>query len=245
MRNLKLLIEYDGTHFHGWQVQPELRTVQGVMQEVIARVVGHQVRLIGASRTDRGVHALGQVANFRTTSTLPPSTLQRAFNALLPGDVVVKAVEEVPPRFHARFSATGKVYEYRLLLSPWPSAILRHFCWHLPEHLDLDAMRECCKLLLGVHDFSSFQLSGSDTRHPFREVRRAEVLERSPGHVVVTLEANAFLRGMVRSIVGTLVDVGRGRISPEGFREIMEAQDRSRASPTAPPHGLFLLEVKY
>ncbi|HEX16321.1 MAG TPA: tRNA pseudouridine(38-40) synthase TruA [Deltaproteobacteria bacterium] len=245
MRNLKLLIEYDGTHFHGWQIQPDQRTVQGVLQETIAQVVGHRVRLIGASRTDAGVHALGQVANFKTTSKLPPETMQRAFNALLPDDVVVKAVEEVPLSFHSRFRSTGKVYEYRLLLTPWPSAILRHFCWHLPERLDLEAIEQCCRMLLGVHDFSSFQLSGSDTRNPVREVRRAEVHERSPGHVVMVFEANAFLRGMVRSIVGTLVDVGRGRITPEEFEEIMAAKDRSRASPTAPARGLFLVEVKY
>ena len=245
MRNLKLLIEYDGTHFHGWQIQPDRRTVQGVMQEAISRVVGHGVKLIGASRTDRGVHALGQVASFRTSSELPLETMQRAFNALLPEDVVIKGIEEVPRSFHARFSAKGKIYEYRLLLSPWPSAILRHFCWHLPERLNLEAMAECCRMLLGEHDFSSFQLSGSDTRNPVREMRRAEVQERSQGHVVMVFEANAFLRGMVRSIVGTLVDVGRGKISPDEFKEIMAAKDRSRASPTAPAHGLFLVEVKY
>lgn len=245
MRNIKLTIEYDGTDFHGWQRQPKERTVQGVLEEAIAQVLGHRVRLIGASRTDRGVHALGQVANFKTTSKLPPQTMLKAFNAVLPEDVVIREVEEVPLDFHARYRAKSKVYEYRLFLWPVRSPLQRRFSWHIPDSLDIGAMRECCRMLIGTHDFSSFMLSGSDTKNPIREMQRAEILLRPPRHIAFVFEATGFLRGMVRSIVGTLVDVGRGKLNPVQFKEIMEARDRSRASITAPPQGLFLVEVKF
>lgn len=245
MRNVKLTIEYDGTDFHGWQRQPNERTVQGVLEEAIAQVLGHRVRLIGASRTDRGVHALGQVANFKTTSKLPLEAMLKAFNALLPEDVVIREIEEVPLDFHARYGAKSKVYEYRLLSWPIRSPLERRFSWHVADSLDIEAMRECCRMLIGMHDFSSFMLSGSDTKNPIREMRRAEILLRPPHHITFVFEATGFLRGMVRSIVGTLVDVGRGKLNPMQFKEIMEAKDRSRASITAPPQGLFLVEVKY
>lgn len=245
VRNVKLVIEYDGTDFYGWQKQPRERTVQGVLEETIARVLGHPVRLVGSSRTDRGVHALGQVANFTTTSPLPVETMLRAFNALLPEDVAIKGVEEVPLDFHARFWAKSKVYEYRLLLRPIRSPLERRFSWHIPEPLDVAAMVQCCRMLIGKRDFSSFRLSGSDTKNPVREMYRAEVVPRPPHHLLLVFEANGFLRGMVRSIVGTLVEVGKGRITPEDFGRILEARDRSAAAATAPPQGLFLVEVKY
>lgn len=245
MRNIKLLIEYDGTDFFGWQKQPWGRTVQGVLEEAITRILGHQIRLVGSSRTDRGVHALGQVANFKTTSPLPLETMLRAFNAVLPEDVAVKAVEEAPHDFHARFSAKSKVYEYRVLLRPIRSPLERRYSWHVPESLDIDAMAECCQRLIGRLDFSSFRISGSKTKTTVREMYRAEIVLRSPHHLLFVFEANGFLKGMVRSIVGTLVEVGRGKISPEQFVRILEARDRRAAGITAPPQGLFLVEVKY
>lgn len=245
MRNIRLLIEYEGTDFHGWQKQPDQRTVQGVIEEVLERLLGHKVRLIGASRTDSGVHALGQVANFKTTSKFPLPELKRALNALLPEDVVILEAEEAPLDFHARFWAKSKVYEYKIFQRGTRSPFVRRYYWHLPEELDLERMEKCCKLILGTHDFSSFRLSGSDSKNPIRDMLRAEVHRRTPQEVVFIFEATGFLRGMVRSLVGTLVDVGRGKLTLEQFKEILDARDRSKASPTAPPQGLYLVEVKY
>jgi len=245
VRNIKLVIEYDGTDFFGWQKQPGERTVQGVLEEAIARVLGHPVRIVGSSRTDRGVHALGQVANFKTNSHLPVETMLRAFNAVLPEDVAIRAVEEVPLDFHARFSAKSKVYEYRLLSRPIRSPLDRRFSWHVPEPLDMGAMAECCRMLIGRLDFSSFRISGSETKTTVREMYRAEIRPHPPHHLLFTFEANGFLRGMVRSIVGTLVEVGRGKITVGEFSRILEARDRRAAGPTAPPQCLFLVEVKY
>jgi len=244
MRNLKLLIEYEGTAYHGWQIQPGVRTVQGVIEEKLSLLLQHPVRLKGASRTDKGVHALGQVANFFTSNPMDLSTIQRALNALLPPDIVIKEVEEVPTDFHARFSAKSKVYEYWILNRPFPSALWRRFCWHIPQPLELEAMRRCSEILLGEHDFSSFRLSGDKSSHSWRRVLRAR-WRREEELLIFEIEANAFLRGMVRGVVGTLVEVGRGKISPEGFLEILEARDRSKAAATAPALGLILKEVRY
>ena len=245
MRNIKLTIEYDGGIYHGWQIQPGLRTIQGVVLEQIAQITQQKANLIGAGRTDAGVHALGQVASFKTESTIDLLALQRGLNSLLPSDIVVKAVEEVGEEFHARFSARSKVYQYRILNQPYPSAIWRDYAWFIPHELDLPSMQRCGKLLIGSHDFSSFRASGDESRHSIREVISLEIERREGNFVVLTIEANAFLRGMVRSIVGTLVEVGRGKTSIAEFKEIFEAQDRRRGGITAPAHGLFLVEVKY
>jgi tRNA pseudouridine38-40 synthase len=245
VRNIKLTIEYDGGIYHGWQIQPGLRTIQGVVLEQIAQITQQKANLIGAGRTDAGVHALGQVASFKTESTIDLLALQRGLNSLLPSDIVVKAVEEVGEEFHARFSARSKVYQYRILNQPYPSAIWRDYAWFIPHELDLPSMQRCGKLLIGSHDFSSFRASGDESRHSIREVISLEIERRQGNFVVLTIEANAFLRGMVRSIVGTLVEVGRGKTSIAEFKEIFEAQDRRRGGMTAPAHGLFLVEVKY
>ncbi|MBW2040159.1 MAG: tRNA pseudouridine(38-40) synthase TruA [Deltaproteobacteria bacterium] len=245
MRNIKLTIEYDGTAYHGWQVQPGLRTIQGVMREKIAQITQGKVNLIGAGRTDAGVHALGQVTNFHTESNIDLTSLQKGLNSLLPADIVVRGAEEVEERFNARFSANSKVYEYHILNQPYPSAIWRNFAWFIPHGLDLSPMMRCGSVLVGTHDFSSFRASGDESRHSIREVLRLEIERQEGNLIVVVMEANAFLREMVRSIVGTLVDVGRGKISPAEFEEIFQAHDRRRAGMTAPAHGLFLVEVKY
>ncbi|RLB05929.1 MAG: tRNA pseudouridine(38-40) synthase TruA [Deltaproteobacteria bacterium] len=245
MRNVKLTIEYDGTAYHGWQIQPGLRTIQGVMKEKIAQITQEEVNLIGAGRTDAGVHALGQVANFRTSSKINPFSLQRGLNSLLPPDIVIRDVQEAEEGFHARFSARSKVYEYHILNQPYPSAIWRNFAWFVPFELDLSSMRRCAEILIGTHDFSSFRAAGDESRHSIREVLRLEIERRGDSLIVVAIEANAFLREMVRSIVGTLVDVGRGKTSPTEFEEIFRARDRRLAGMTAPAHGLFLKEVKY
>ena len=244
-RNIKLTIEYDGGAYHGWQIQPGLRTIQGVMREQIAQITQKKVNLIGAGRTDAGVHALAQVANFKTESTIDLPSLQRGLNSLLSPDIVVKGAEEVEEGFHARFKARSKTYEYHILNQPYPSAILRDYAWFIHHELDLPSMQKCGKLLIGSHDFSSFRASGDESRHSMREVIRLEIERRENNLVVIVIEANAFLREMVRSIVGTLVDVGRGKTSVSEFKEIFGAHDRRRAGMTAPAHGLFLVEVKY
>jgi len=245
VRNIKLTIEYDGGAYHGWQIQPGLRTIQGVMREQIAQITQKKVNLIGAGRTDAGVHVLAQVASFKTESTIDLPSLQRGLNSLLPPDIVVKGLEEVAEEFHARFSARSKVYEYHILNQPYPSAILRDYAWFIPHELALPSMRRCGKLLIGSHDFSSFRASGDESRHSIREVISLEIERREGNLIVIAIEANAFLRGMVRSIVGTLVAVGRGKTSFSEFKEIFGAHDRRRGGMTAPAHGLFLVEVKY
>jgi len=245
VRNVKLTIEYDGSAYHGWQIQPGLRTIQGVIREQIAQITQQEVNLIGAGRTDAGVHALAQVANFQTESTIDVPSLQRGLNSLLPSDIVITSAEEVQEGFHARFSARCKTYEYRILNQPYPSAIRRAYAWFIPHDLDLPSMKKCGKLLIGSHDFSSFRASGDESRHSMREVLRLEIERRNGNLIVIVIEANAFLREMVRSIVGTLVDVGRGRTAFSEFKEIFQVLDRRRAGMTAPAHGLFLVEVKY
>lgn len=245
MRNIKLTIEYDGSAYHGWQIQPGLRTIQGEMREEIARITQGKVNLIGAGRTDAGVHALGQVANFQTESAVDLTALQRGLNSLLPPDIVITEAEEVGEEFHARFSARSKVYEYHILNQPYPSALLRAYTWFIPHELDLPAMKKCGELLIGSHDFSSFRASGDESRHSIREIIRLEIEQRENDLIVIVIEANAFLREMVRNIVGTLVAVGRGKTSFEEFKEIFAAHDRRQAGMTAPAQGLFLAKVKY
>jgi len=245
VRNIKLTIEYDGTAFHGWQIQPGLETIQGVIRERIAQITQGEANLIGAGRTDAGVHALGQVANFQTASTIDLTALQRGLNSLLAPDIVITGIEEAEEDFHARFRARSKTYEYHILNRSYPSALLRAYAWFIPHQLDLAAMEGCGRLLIGSHDFSSFRASGDESRHSIREVIRLEIERREDDLIVIVIEANAFLREMVRSIVGTLVDVGRGKTSLEEFKEIFEARDRRKAGMTAPAQGLFLVEVKY
>lgn len=244
MRNLRLLLEYDGSAYAGWQVQPSRPTVQGALQAALERLTGAPVKVVGAARTDAGVHALGQVANFKTESPHPCATFRRALNALLPRDIVVREAVEAPLSFDARRSATGKTYRYTLLVRADPSPLHRSFSLHVPPPLDLPAMAKAAGALLGRHDFSAFRSSSCEAPHPVRTVWEARFLEDPPfGHFVISAEA--FLQHMVRSIVGTLLQVGRGRRPPEQVAAILAGRDRARAGPTAPPHGLFLEKVHY
>lgn len=244
MRNIKLLIEYDGTDYHGWQVQPNGRTVQEVLEEKIGIMTRQRVRLIGSGRTDAGVHALGQVANFKTSSAIPPEGFRAGLNSLLPPDIVILEASEAEEAFHAQYWARRKTYRYRILTRQAPSAIHRNFSWHLPRPLDLAAMRRAAEILLGRHDFTSFRGADTDTLNPERKVFRA-AWGTKEDFLHFTIEADGFLKHMVRNIVGTLVDVGQGKSDPEAFRKILAGRDRRRAGITAPPQGLFLLEVAY
>ncbi len=245
MRHLKLLIEYDGTNYHGWQIQPQVRTIQEEIGQKIFQMTGEQVTLLGAGRTDAGVHALGQVASFKTNSKLPLETFFRGLNSLLPPDIVIKSVEEVPEDFHPQFNARNKIYQYVILNRKIPSAIHRHFSWHIPFPLDVSALQQAAACLIGKKDFSSFQAADDEPTYPVREVRRAQWCVREGDLLDFFIEADGFLKHMVRNIVGTLVDVGKGKISVADFQKIIEAKDRRLAGMTAPAQGLFLLAIKY
>jgi tRNA pseudouridine38-40 synthase len=245
MRNIKLLIEYDGTKYRGWQVQPKGPTIQGVLEEKIELLTGNPVRLFGSGRTDAGVHALGQVAHFKTKNPMDISSMRRALNSLLPSDIVIQRIEEVHEGFHARKDSKSKVYEYRILNRNLRSAFQRGYVWHIPQKLNLTEMKKATQSLIGEHDFSAFRTVGSPTRTTVRRVIRAEWKRGRDGLIRFEIEANGFLKQMVRSIIGTLVEVGKGKINDVEFRKILESKDRKKAGPTAPAHGLFLEEVRY
>ncbi len=245
MRNIKLVIEYDGTHYHGWQVQPNALTIQEVMEEKIGIMIQEPVRLIASGRTDTGVHALGQVASFKTSSSIPVNGLRQGLNRLLPKDIVIQSAQEVDENFHPQFGAKRKTYRYVILNREQRSAIYRNYCWHLPRPLDFAALQDASRLLIGKQDFSSFQAADPEPIGPMREVFKAEWSVEKGKFFCFTIEADGFLKHMVRNIVGTLVEVGQGRISREEFSKILWARDRRKAGMAAPPQGLFLLEVKY
>ncbi len=245
MRNIKLTIEYDGTGYHGWQIQPEVRTIQGTLEEKIGVIAGEQISLVASGRTDAGVHALGQVANFKTESRIPLEALKRGLNSLLPDDIAIKRVEVVSHDFHARFSARSKLYEYRIFNSTVSSPMERNFSWYVPERLNLRKMREAARLLLGTHDFSSFRASQSDNLNPVRTLMALEIERKRNKIIEFRMRADAFLKHMVRNIVGTLADVGKGKLHPECVEAILDARDRTHAGMAAPPNGLFLVDVEY
>lgn len=246
-RNIKLVLEYDGSPYHGWQRQQGVLTIQEVLESRLEVMFGAPVSVRGSGRTDAGVHARAQVVNFycRGRGSLGPEELLKGLNSLLPPDIVVLHAEEVDDSFHARFSATSKIYEYRILNRPLPSALDRRFSWHIRRPLDSMPMEECLSGLLGTHDFSAFMASGSSVKSTERCVYGA-VLERpEPERLVFRFEANGFLRHMVRNLVGTLVEVGRGRRTVGEFMDVLASKDRRRAGMTAPAHGLYLMAVKY
>ena len=240
----KLVLEYDGTGYRGWQVQPAARTVQGEVEAALSRILNTPTRVRVGGRTDAGVHARGQVASFRTSRPLDPARFRHSLNCVLPADVSVSDVAEVPDTFDPRSDARSRVYRYRIWNRPYPSALHARFVWHVPRALDRAAMHEAAALLVGAHDFSSFQGADSVERTPWRTVLRSEVA-RDEGFLIYDVEARSFARHMVRNIVGTLVDVGRGALSLDEFSRIFAARDRTRAGATAPPQGLFLVAVRY
>ncbi|MCX7968330.1 MAG: tRNA pseudouridine(38-40) synthase TruA [Armatimonadetes bacterium] len=244
MRHIKLVVGYDGTDFHGFQRQKGLRTVQEELERTLTNLLGHPVSIKAAGRTDTGVHAEGQVISFWTSCPIPVEKLPLALNSFLPADIVAKKATQVSPNFHPRFDATSRIYRYLIDNRPVPSALLRRFAWHIPEPLNVEAMRRAAQFLIGVHDFASFHASGSDLGSTVREMRRI-VVAKGSGIIAITMEANAFLYHMARIIVGTLVEIGLGRRTPEDMRAILEARNRSVAGKTAPPHGLCLMKVKY
>lgn len=244
MRNIKLTIEYDGTNYHGWQIQPNAITIQAAVQEALAKITKTQTQITGAGRTDTGVHAAGQVANFHTHSQMLPTAFQKALNATLPRDIVIIDVEEVSPDFHARFSAVSRTYRYTILNRTYPSAFLHSSAYFFPESIDVQGGNAICRSLVGVRDFSSFQRSGSGRINPICEIYECRCW-REQDLVYFEIEADAFLRGMVRAIVGTILKLHDKEDRVNQLHRILDVRDRSGAGASAPPHGLSLLRVKY
>ena len=251
MRYFKLTIAYDGTDFHGWQIQANKPTVQGELVAVLCRLTQENVQLRGAGRTDAGVHALGQVASFRTQSPLSAGEFQRALNALLPPAIRIVSAEETGPEFSARWSARGKVYRYRLYRGKVVPPMLWRYVLHYPFPLDEQAMKEAAAKFVGVHDFSSFAAStGSEDddkeRNMEREIYSTELKRTDDGEELwFTVHGRSFLRYMVRKMVGTLLEVGRGKLSPSDIDKLYELKDRSKSGPTVPPQGLFMVRVDH
>ncbi|MEX2141557.1 MAG: tRNA pseudouridine(38-40) synthase TruA [Pirellulales bacterium] len=247
-RTLKLTLAYDGADFAGWQSQPELRTVQGTLKTALERIAAEPVNLMGSGRTDAGVHALGQVASFETTSQHSCEVFHRALNAELPEDIAVLAVEEAPAGFHALRSARRKRYRYVIHDSGARDVLARRFCWQLAYQLDDAAMKRAAEALVGTHDFSSFRTGGPKRRSSVRTVFALDIARPHadrPFELYLEVEADGFLYNMVRVIAGTLVQVGRGVETEHWVHEVLESQSRFAAGRTAPPQGLILLWVRY
>lgn len=244
MHNIKLIIEYDGTPYHGWQLQPGLSTIQGELEKALKSILQEKVKLISASRTDAGVHAKGQIANFKANTSIPTNGLMLGLNSTLPRSIAIKSCIRVKSSFQARRTAKQKLYRYTILNSLSPSPLLRNYAYFFPHRLDLMKMRDGAKILIGKHNFSSFCASAE-----IREKRTCQLLSlqiKKRGHLIyIDIEADYFLYNMVRIINGTLLDIGRGKISPKELRKILLACDRRQAGPTLPPHGLCLIKVKY
>jgi len=244
-KNLKLIVEYDGTRYHGWQRQKGYLTIQAIIEDSIRIITGERITLIGSGRTDAGVHALYQVCNFITRSEIGPDPMRRGLNSLLPDDIKIRKIKYVSIDFHARYSVKSKAYEYRILNRRDANLFLRNYTWHIRDELDIDAIRRSLSMLIGRHDFSSFKSSGSANIDPVREMIRAELHGPRQGVLSFLFEANGFLRHMVRNIIGTVVEVGKDKISLDEFQEIFQSHSRINAGIKAPPQGLFLKMVKY
>ena len=244
MRNIKLTIEYDGTNYHGWQIQSNGITVQETIQIALQTLTKTKAQIIGAGRTDSGVHAAGQVANFFTESELTSDSIRKALNSMLPDDVVITDVQDVSPDFHARFSALSRTYRYTILNREFPSAFLGSTTYFFRRLIHIDRIDDICRVLIGKKDFSSFQRSGSERINPICTVFAASCW-RDADLVYFQIEADAFLRGMVRALVGTVLKLQEMPNPNPRFRKILDARDRSAAGASAPAHGLSLIAVKY
>lgn len=261
MRNIKLILEFDGTDFQGWQSQAQgERTVQDTLAACIEQLVGHEVKVMGSGRTDSGVHALGLAASFETDSAHDTDTIRRALNAMLPHDVRVLGAQEATPDFHPVRDALSKRYIYFIANMQKPPAFIRRYAWCVPHELDAQAMRKAAGPLAGTHDFSAFMAAGSDVRSTIRTVSSIAIEESgemgfmgmrlagmAPGDrfISISVEGEGFLKQMVRNIVGTLVEAGKGRLGPAEVSAILESRDRNNAGPTAPACGLFMAQVRY
>lgn len=244
MRNIKLTIEYEGTNYSGWQIQENAITIQEKLEEALEKITGEKVKLVGSGRTDAKVHALGQVANFLTKSSIPGEKYKYALKFLLPEDITIVDSQEVDLDFHARFDATKKTYKYLVYNGELPRAIYRNFSYHVPYPIDIDKMLYASRYFIGTHDFATFMAANSEVNSTIRTIYDITIVRKNE-LVEFTIEGNSFLRNMVRIIVGTLLYVGFGKIDKEQISKIILDKKREGAGPTVPPQGLFLEKVFY
>jgi tRNA pseudouridine38-40 synthase len=245
MRNIKIVLEYEGTAYHGWQRQANGMSIQQLLEEKIGIITREKIKVVGSGRTDAGVHALNQVANFRMESTIGEKNLLDGVNSLLPRDIAIKSLIEVDASFHARRDVISKIYCYQVYNSSVRPAVQRNYSWAVYPPLDVDQMRQAAEMLRGAHDFTSFSTVHTDVKDFTRKIKDINIIQDNSGMIRFLVEADGFLRYMVRTIVGTLVDVGKGKRSAESMASLLDAKDRNQAGMTAPPQGLFLQEVKY
>lgn len=243
-RNIKLTIEYDGKDFGGWQKQPNELNIQGEIERAIKGVTKEDVELYASGRTDAGVHAIGQVANFKTNTSIPIEKIATAINSQLKYSIRIKSAEEVPMEFHSRYNCKEKTYAYVINNEEQASAIFRNLEYHFPKKLDIEKMKKAAKYFVGEHDFSAFKSSGTSSKSSVRKIYSSEVYMYN-GRIIIKLTGNGFLYNMVRIISGTLLEVGLGTINSEDIEKIIESKDRKKAGKTLPPHGLYLIKVEY
>jgi len=245
MRNIKITIEYDGKNFAGWQTQPNKTSIQGEIIKAIKEITGEDVELNASGRTDAGVHAIGQVANFKTESNIDVEKFPYAINSKLPNSIIVKKAEEVEERFHARYNCKGKTYRYIINTSEFPSALNRYREFHISQKIDFERMKTAIRFFEGTHDFKGFKSSGGNLKKTtVRTITKAEI-KKDGSRIIIELSGDGFLYNMVRIISGTILDVGLGKINENDIPKIIESGDRTLAGKTLPPHGLYLVEVYY
>lgn len=244
LRNIKLTIKYDGTHYAGWQYQKNARTVQEAIETVLKKITGEKVNLTGSGRTDSGVHALAQVANFKTRSRLPLKRLYMALNSCLPDDIMVSAVEEAGCRFNAQHDAKSKIYRYTISNNDFVDPFIKRYAARCFYRIDVNTMRKAARCLLGRHDFSSFQTKDGEERDSTRRLKKIKIA-RSGDLIYIEMEADGFLYNMARNIVGTLIEAGRGKMTVRDVRAALDKKDRRSSGPTAPALGLCLMKVRY
>lgn len=244
MKNIKLIIEYDGTNYYGWQKQNDKVTIQGTLEEAVRNLTKEENEVIGCSRTDSGVHARGFVASFKTESTVPPHKFREAINYRLPDDIVVLSSEEVSEDFHPRYLAKGKTYEYTIYNNLVPTALNRTFSYHYKYPLDIESMKEACNFFKGTHDFKAFRSEGSSVKTTVRTIYDLNI-KTEGDFIKISVSGDGFLYNMVRIIVGTLINVGRGKIAPHDIEKIIAGKDRKEAGDCVPAKGLKLVEVYY
>jgi tRNA pseudouridine38-40 synthase len=252
MRNFRLTVEYDGTEYNGWQIQNrnqrrkggKVKTIQGVLSDALSKIFSKKIRLISSGRTDSGVHAKSHVANLKVSTRLQPSQVKKAINSLLPRDIVVKKVEEVPLSFNAQYDALSKTYRYAICNGGYVSPFIRRYVYRFKQPLDVSVMRKEAKILLGTHDLKAFKSSGGKTIDNIRTIKKLTI-KKSGALIEIDIEADSFLYNMARNIVGTLIEVGRNKFSTGSTRKILEKKDRRLAGPTVPARGLCLIDVTY
>lgn len=244
MKNVMLVIEYEGTNYSGWQRQVGQRTIEEEIEKALRKITKEETKLIGSGRTDAKVHAFGQVANFMTKSTIPASKFKYILNTRLPNDITIRESKEVDMDFHSRFSAKAKKYKYVIYKNKMPSALYRNFSYHIPRDIDIERMRSASKEFIGTHDFTSFKGRRSVVKDAIRTIYKIEI-QQNKDLIEITIIGKSFLRYMVRIIVGTLLEVGYGNLTREDVREIIASKNRINAKKTAEPQGLFLMKVYY